>query len=52
MGHLAKIKILEVIQLVGNTLVEALRTYNVVSFGFGMLLGSMSAIGPERIGVG
>ena len=42
----------KLVQLVGNTLVEALRTYNIVSLGFGMLLGSMSAIGPGRIGVG
>ena len=42
----------KLVQSVGNTLVGALHTYNVVSLGFGMLLGSMGAIGLERIGVG
>ena len=35
-------------QLVGNILVGALCTYNIVSFGFGELFGSMGAISMKN----
>ena len=58
MRDFAKLKILEVSwQSVGNILVGALCTYNIVSFFFFffcvcVLWGLMSAIGPEMTGVG